>query len=235
MPARIVVADDHQIVREGFRAILEGAGFEIVGEAGDGWTAVRLAQLHEPDLVLMDMAMPLLNGMDAAREIIAVLPRVRVVLLAVHVEEHHVLAALGAGVHGYVTKTQSATELLDAVREVLAGGTYLTSKVSEVVIHAYLGGRRPTTDPLTLRERQVLQLVAEGKTTKDIAGVLDLTVKTAEYYRARVMRKLAIHDTAGLVRYAIREGVAELALAFCCGFGCAVALHEIEEALLLLL
>lgn len=216
MSARVLLVDDHQIVREGFRAILERAGFEVNAEASDGWEAVRLAQRRHPDVVIIDVSMPMLNGIDAAREMLAQAPRLPIVLLTVHTEEHCIVAALQAGVRGYVIKTQASTELLEAIREVLGGGTYLSPKVSRVVVQAYLEGRRAAEDPLTLREREVLQLVAEGNTTKDIAVNLDLSVKTAEFYRSRVMNKLGIHNTAGLVRYAIRHRVVELAAAFCC-------------------
>lgn len=210
MPARILLADDHQIVREGFRVILERAGFEVIAEAPDGWEAVRLAKKHQPDVVVMDVSMPLLNGMDAAQAIIAASPRVNVVLLTVHLEQHYVVAALRAGVRGYVVKTQAAGELLDAIREVLAGGMYLSPRVAGVLVDAYLGGQDVAEDPLTPRDRQVLQLVAEGKTTKDVAAALDLKPKTAEYYRSRIMSKLGIHDVAGLVRYAIVHGIVQL-------------------------
>jgi DNA-binding NarL/FixJ family response regulator len=160
--------------------------------------------------------MPMLNGIDAAREIIAESPRLPIMLLTVHSDEPCIVAALQAGVRGYVIKTQAAEELLDAIRDVLAGGTYLSPSVSRIVVQAYLEGRAVAADPLTLREREVLQLVAEGETTKEIASALDLSVKTAEYYRSRVMAKLGIHDTAGLVRYAIRHRVVELAAALCC-------------------
>jgi two-component system response regulator NreC len=216
MSSRILLADDHQIVREGVRALVERGGFEVIGEAADGWEAVRLARTRRPDVVLMDLSMPLLNGTEAAREILNHSPRLPIVLLTVHVEEHHVLAAFRAGIRGYVVKTQAGTELLAAVRDVLAGGTYVSPRVSHALVHACVAGESGPSDPLNLRERQVLQLVAEGKSTKDVAVVLDLTVKTAEYYRSRVMTKLAIHNVAGLVLYALRNGVVDLMLACCC-------------------
>jgi DNA-binding NarL/FixJ family response regulator len=216
MSPRVLMADDHQVVREGFRAILERAEFQVVAEARDGWEAVRLARKHRPDVVIMDLSMPLLNGTDAAHEILATAPGMAIILLTVHVEEHLIVAALRAGVRGYVVKTQAAAELLAAIPEVLSGGTYLSPRVSGALVHAYLGGDATITDPLTPRERQVLQLVAEGKSTKDIAVILDLTVKTADYYRSRIMSKLNIHNIAGLVRYALRHGLIELAVAGCC-------------------
>src|SRR3954469_25080170 len=216
MPARVLMADDHQVVREGFRAILERAEFEVVGEARDGWEVVRLARKHRPDVIIMDLSMPLLNGTDAAHEILTTAPGMAIILLTIHVEEHLIVAALRAGVRGYVVKTQAAAELLAAIPEVLSGGTYLSPRVTGALVHAYLAGDASITDPLTPRERQVLQLVAEGKSTKDIAGILDLTVKTADYYRSRIMSKLNIHNIAGLVRYALRHGLIELAVAGCC-------------------
>lgn len=212
MSARLLLADDHQIVRQGFRAILERDGYDIVGEASDGWTAVHLVRSLRPTAVVLDLSMPLLNGLDAARSILEEFPRLPVVLLTVHTEEHHIVAAMRAGVRAYILKTQAASELSDAMREVLAGGTFLSPSVSGTLVKAYVEGHIAEVDLLSVRERQVLQLVAEGKTTKEIATVLDLSTKTAEYYRSRLMQKLDIHHTAGLVRYAIRSGLVELGI-----------------------
>ena len=176
MSARVLLADDHQIVREGFRAILERAGFEVTAEASDGWEAVRLAQTRHPDVVILDVSMPMLNGMDAAREILARAPRLPVVLLTVHTEEHCVINALRAGVRGYVIKTQGATELLDALREVLAGGTYLSPKASSVVVQSLLGEHPAAEEPLTLRgARGPATAWRRQSDHKDIAAALDLT------------------------------------------------------------
>jgi DNA-binding NarL/FixJ family response regulator len=208
MPLRILLADDHQIVREGFRAILERNGFQIVCEVADGRDAVRCAQAHSPDVAILDLSMPQLNGLDAAREILQLHSRTAIILLTMHAEEHQIVAALRAGIRGYVIKTQASEELIHAIREVTGGGIYLSPcGVYGVVVGAYLAGRNLTPDPLTSREREVLQLVAEGHTTKEIAGALKLSVKTAESYRSRIMEKLGIHETAGLVRYAIRCGL----------------------------
>ena len=207
MRLRILLADDHQIVRQGLKSLLEREGYEVVGEAADGREAVRLAQDLSPDVAILDFTMPLLNGMDAAREILRTSPRMGVILLTMHTEDHRVVGALRAGVRAYVLKTQAAEELAQAIREVLRGGTFLSPGVSRVVVDAYLAKTDLPPDPLTPRERQVLQLVAEGKTTKEIAAELGLTTKTAESYRAKIMEKLDIHDTAGLVRYAIRQGL----------------------------
>ena len=207
MPLRVILADDHQIVRQGIRTLVERQGVQVVAEAADGLTLLEQVRAHLPDLAIVDVSMPRLNGIDATRQMVAALPTLAVVLLTMHDEELHVSAALRAGVRGYVLKTQAADELLDAIRTVSIGGTYLSPKVSRMVVSAYVSGADSAADPLTARERVVLQLVAEGRTTKDIAAMLSLTVKTAESYRARLMEKLDIHDTAGLVRYAIRRGV----------------------------
>lgn len=207
MPLRVILADDHQIVRQGIRTLVERQGVAVVAEAADGLTLIEQARQHLPDLAIVDVSMPGLNGIDATRQMLAAVPTLAVVLLTMHDEELHVSAALRAGVRGYVLKTQAADELMDAIRTVSIGGTYLSPKVSRMVVSAYVSGTDTAADPLTARERIVLQLIAEGKTTKDIAATLNLTVKTAESYRARLMEKLDIHDTAGLVRYAIRRGV----------------------------
>jgi DNA-binding NarL/FixJ family response regulator len=204
---RILLADDHHIVRQGFRALLERAGFEVVAEAEDGREAVDLAETHHPDVAVLDLAMPRLNGLDGAREILARDPDTAIIVLTVHTEEHQVVEALRVGVRGYVVKTQAAGELVQAIRDVSAGGVYLSPRVSRVLVNTYLAGSAPARDPLTPRQREVLRLIAEGKTTREVAQDLGLSVKTAELYRSRVMANLDIHDTAGLVRYAIRRGL----------------------------
>jgi two-component system response regulator NreC len=208
MPRRILLADDHQIVRQGFRAVLEQEGFEVVGEAQDGEEAVRLTRSLRPDVAVLDLAMPLLNGLDAAREIVKS-GETRVILLTMHAEEHQIVAALRAGVRGYLVKTQAAEDLVQAIHDVARGEVYLSPRVSRVFVEGYLTGNQVPADPLTPRERQIVQLVAEGRTSKEIASLLGLSVKTAESYRARIMTKLDIHDTAGLVRYAIRQGLVQ--------------------------
>ena len=209
MPLRILLADDHQIVRQGLRALLESQGFAVVGEAGDGHEAVRLTQTLRPEVSVLDVAMPQLNGLDAARAILRALPTTKTVLLTMHTEDRYVSEALKAGVRGYILKSQASADLIQAIREVARGMTYLSPGVSRAVVDAYLAKTDLPPDPLTLRERQVLQLVAEGKTTKEVAGVLGISVKTAESHRTRIMDKLNIHETAGLVRYAIRRGLVQ--------------------------
>ena len=207
MAIRVVIADDHQIVRQGFRALLEKDGFEVVGEAEDGAEAVRLVKLERPDIALLDIAMPNLNGIDAAREIQRASPDTRTILLTMFSEDHRLLEALRAGVSGYLLKTRAVEDLVRAIRDVTRGGVYLSRGLSRDVVDAYLARKPLATVELSPRERQVLQLVAEGKTTKEVASLLGVGVKTAESHRGRIMAKLNIHETAGLVRYAIREGI----------------------------
>lgn len=205
----IILADDHPLMREGIRILLERANFDVVGEASNGLEAVQFAQKHQPEIAVLDLAMPVMNGITAAAQIREVSPRTKIVLLTMHTEEHHVLQALRTGVKACVTKTQAVEHLITAIREVGAGGVYLSPSVSGAVVQAYLARSEAPFDPLTDRERQVLQLVAEGNTTKEIALILGVAAKTAETHRVKVMDKLDIHSTAGLVRYAIRRGLVQ--------------------------
>ena len=209
MVQRILLADDHQIVRQGLRTLLEREGYEIVAEASNGPEAIQLARDTRPDIVVLDLAMPLMNGLDAAREIRKNSTQTKVILLTMYAEDHYVLEALQGGVSGYVLKTQAAPDLAQALGEVSRGAIYLSPGVSRTVVDAFLNKSDVMPDPLTPRERQILQLVAEGKTTKEIAGLLGIRVKTAESHRTRIMKKLDIHQTAGLVRYAIRRGLVQ--------------------------
>lgn len=209
MAIRVILADDHLLVRQGVRALLEREKIEILGEAADGLEAIHLAQVHQPDVVILDLAMPILNGISAVGEIRKAAPRTKIILLTMHTEEHYILEALRAGVKGCVWKTQASEQLLQAIRDVCAGGVYLSPSVSGAVVQAYLAKTELPADPLTGRERQVLQLVAEGKTTKEVAVILGVTVKTAETHRTKLMYKLDIHSTAGLVRYAVRRGLVQ--------------------------
>ena len=208
MAIRVLLADDHLIVCQSLKAVLEREGLQVVGEAADGREAVRLARALHPDVAALDLSMPLLNGLDAAREIQKACPRTRTILLTMHGEDTYVLQALQMGIRGYVLKSQAVTDLVRAVREVTRGAVYLSPTVSGAVVEAYRT-KKDLRDPLTPRERTVLQLVAEGKTTKEVASLLGVSIKTAEYHRNSVMRKLDIHETASLVRYAIRRGLIE--------------------------
>jgi DNA-binding NarL/FixJ family response regulator len=209
MAITVVLVDDHAIVRDGLKAVLEREEFEVVGEAGDGHAAVRMVRALRPHVAVMDVSMPLLNGIDASREITVHCPPTRVILLTVHADPPYVMEALRAGVRGYVLKTQAAHDLCRAIREAVGGRLYLSPGVSSAVVSEYLASQPATEERLTPRERQVLQLVAEGHTTKRIAAVLGVSSKTAESHRVSLMAKLDIHDTAGLVRYAIRRGIVQ--------------------------
>jgi len=210
MGTRVILVDDHAIVRQGLTALLEREGFTIVGEAGDGMQAVQLAKELRPEVAILDCGMPILNGIDAGRAIHEALPTTRLVLLTMHTDDQYVLEGLRAGIRGFVLKTQAAADLVRAIRDVQAGTVFLGPGMSKAVVDAYLSGAPEPTEHLTPRERQVLQLVAEGRTTKEIARLLGVGVKTAESHRMHLMEKLGIHDTAGLVRYAIRKGVVQL-------------------------
>jgi DNA-binding NarL/FixJ family response regulator len=210
-PIRVLLADDHQLVRAGIRLLLQGfEGVEVVAEAGDGREALRLIAAQQPDVVLMDVMMPGMNGLEATARVAKDFPQVRVIVLSVNATEEHVLHALRAGAAGYLLKNISPAELEAGVRAVARGERYLTAAVSRHVIDAYLqrvGPQASSLDRLTPRQREVLQLIAEGATMKVIARKLDISVKTAEMHRSQLMAALGIHDVAGLVRYAIRMGV----------------------------
>jgi DNA-binding NarL/FixJ family response regulator len=207
MPLRILLADDHKVVRQGLKALLEREGLEVVGEASDGMEAVRLAHSLKPEIAILDVAMPLLNGLAAAGEISRESPETRSILLTMYTEDPYVLEALRTGIRGYIVKTQMADDLVAAIQEVAAGRVYLSPSISETVVQAVRGKADLPPDSLSAREVQVLQLLAEGKTTKQTAALLGISVKTVESHRHRIITKLDIHDTAGLVRHAIRRGL----------------------------
>lgn len=204
---KILLADDQGIFRESLKALLEREGFEVVGEAADGRQAVRLACRLHPDVAILDLGMPLLNGIGAARVILKRLPNLRTILLTMFEEDAYVLGALQAGIRGYVVKAQAAADLVRAIQEVASGAIYLSPGISRAVVDAYLHRTAIDAEPLTERERHVLQLIAEGKSTKEVAEILGVSFKTAETHRFRIMRKLDIHNAVGLVRYAIRRGL----------------------------
>ena len=209
MPVHIVIADDHAIVRQGLRALLENEQFEVVGEASNGQEAVQLVEKLHPAVAVLDVAMPVLNGIDAAREISKLNPRTKTILLTMLTDDQYVLESLRAGVKGYVLKSNTSDELVHAICEVCNGKVYLTPSASTAVVQAYVTLSSTSAPELTEREREVLQLVAEGKTSKEIADKLGITWKTAESHRTHIMEKLSIHDIAGLVRYAIRHGMVQ--------------------------
>ena len=207
---RVLLADDHAIVREGLRALLSREpDLEVVAEAGDGREALRLAQETRPDVATLDLSMPLLNGLEAARQMATWERGPRPLLLTMHTDDQYVLEALRAGVRGYVLKRQAAADLVRAIREVAGGAVYLSPGISAIIAEAIRTPAPPSEETLTPREREVLQLVAEGRTTKEIASILGVSIKTADAHRTHLMQKLNIHDVAGLTRYAIRQGMIE--------------------------
>jgi DNA-binding NarL/FixJ family response regulator len=209
LSTRLLLADDQVIVRSGLRNLLCKEGFDIVAETDNGRDAVEQTALLDPDVAVLDISMPLLNGIDAAREIRVASPRTKVVFLTMHKQERFALEALRSGVDGYVVKTQATDDLAHAIRTVLQGDTYLSPAISATVVNAALGKAAPNLVSLTQRERQVLQLIAESKSNKEIAQQLDISIKSVESHRGNLMKKLDLHAVAGLVRYAINIGLVE--------------------------
>jgi len=211
MSLRIVLVDDHEVVRKGLRHVLELAdSFEVVGEAGDGAEALDLVGRLKPAVVVMDVSMPGLNGIESTRRILALHPGCKVVALSMHSERQSVLGMLEAGASAYVLKDGAIRELDEAIRAVASGQSYLSPKVAGRVVREYRErpeGEARATCPLTLREREVLQLIAEGCSNKDAAAKLHLSPKTVETHRRSIMEKLDLHNVAQLTRYAIREGI----------------------------
>lgn len=209
-PVRVLLADDHTLVRAGFRALFQSIeGIEVIAEAADGREALQMIATHQPDVVLMDIAMSNLNGLEATARVAQEFPHVHVVMLSMHANEEYVLQALRAGAMGYLLKDASVTELELAINAVMRGETYLSPAVSKHVVEYVqrVGGESSSLQRLTARQREILQLIAEGCTTQEIARMLHISVKTVETHRAQLMERLDIHDVAGLVRYAIRMGV----------------------------
>jgi len=213
-PLRVVIAEDHALVRAGMRALLQKIeGIEVVSDVGDGWEAVKSVQTDTPDLVLMDIAMPGLNGLDATSRIVRESPTTRVILLSMHANEEYFQQALEVGASGYLLKGAELAELELALKTVARGETYLTPAVAKYAIKAYREKSDGPSGPLmklSMRQREILQLIAEGQTTKDIAQRLNLSVKTVETHRSQLMERLDIHDVPGLVRFAMRVGLIQL-------------------------
>jgi two-component system response regulator NreC len=208
---KVLLAEDHTIVRKGLRSLLDAeTEIKVVGEAEDGRQAIEQVQRLLPDVVLMDITMPVLNGLEATRQIKKLFPQVKVLVLTVHSTEEYIFQILRAGASGYVVKQAAVSELVQAIQTVYQGDSFLSSSISRRVVEEY--GRRAEAmedkyDKLTDREREVLQLVAEGRTNREIAQLLHVTVKTVEAHRAHVMDKLSLHSTAELTKYALRKGM----------------------------
>jgi DNA-binding NarL/FixJ family response regulator len=205
-----MLADDHAVVRDGLRALLEGGNdLQVVGVAGNGREAVAEALRLRPDIVIMDIAMPELDGVEATRRIVERCPETRVLILSMYLSAEHIYRALQAGAQGYVLKESAGEEVVDAIRALRAGKRYLSHRITETVIDDYLreGTNVSPLDSLSLRERDVLQLVVEGRTNAAIAQALSLSPKTVETYRARIMKKLKVRDTVELVKFSMRHGL----------------------------
>jgi two-component system, NarL family, response regulator NreC len=212
-PIRILLADDHTVVRDGLRALLEReSDMTVVAEAADGRESVRLAETESPDVVVMDLAMPNMNGMEATRRIVSSNSRVKVVILSMHQDESYVLGSLKAGAKGYLLKDSMRSELLQAIRAVFQGRSFLTRKVARIMQEDYISrlqqrGLEDSYDLLSDREREVLQMVAEGRSNKEVANVLNISLTTVETHRAHILQKLDIHGIPELILYAVRKGV----------------------------
>lgn len=215
---RILIADDHEVARRGIRALLEShPGWEVCGEARDGRETVELADSLKPDLILLDIGMPNLNGLEAARQILAASPDVAILILTMHDSDQVVREVLRAGARGFLLKSDAGRDLVAAVEALQLQRTFFTTRVSQMVLDGFLDrDNRPdwsdkdqeySDDVLTGREREVIQLLAEGKTSKEVAVTLNLSVKTAETHRTNLMRKLGLHSVADLTRYAVRNGI----------------------------
>ena len=204
---RIILADDHALFKNSMKICLENQGVEVAAEASNGWEALHLVREYNPDVVVLDLNMPLKGGIEVAREIASEGLRTRPVILTMYEDPMTILEAFQAGVRGYMLKTLSSTELVHALHHVAQGKLYLSPAITKTVVEAVLKNQPEKLEAITGRERQVLQLVAEGNASKKIADILNLTVKTVESHRNRLMRKLEVRNVAGLVRYAIRERI----------------------------
>ena len=213
MKTRVYIADDHAIIRDGLRALLGAADdIEVVGGAGDGRMAVAEAKTLQPDVVLMDISMPGLNGIEAAALLREAAPKARVIMLSMHATSEHLFRALQAGARGYVLKNSAGAELVDAVRTVRAGKRYFSPKVADLLVEGYVREDRGVSpvEALSSREREILQLIAEGRTSAEVAQSLSLSPKTVDTYRSRLMQKIGVTDVVGLVKFAILHGITTL-------------------------
>jgi two-component system, NarL family, response regulator NreC len=210
---RIMIADDHPLVRSGLRALLERDGeFQVIAEAADGYEAIDLAVLHKPDVILLDVGMPRLSGPDAAQSISQKLPAVRIVMLSMHSDEAYVLRALKAGARGYLLKASPEADVVAAIRAVASGNAYFSPSITKLLVEEYVvearrKGVEDSYDLLSIREKEILQLLASGKTNREIAELLFISVATVETHRNNVFQKLHLHNLAELILYAVRKGL----------------------------
>lgn len=210
---RIMIADDHPLVRSGLRALLERDGeFQVIAEAADGYEAIDLAVLHKPDVILLDVGMPRLSGPDAAQSISQKLPAVRIVMLSMHSDEAYVLRALKAGARGYLLKASPEADVIAAIRAVAAGNAYFSPSITKLLVEEYVvearrRGVEDSYDLLSTREKEILQLLASGKTNREIADLLFISVATVETHRNNIFQKLHLHNLAELILYAVRKGL----------------------------
>jgi two-component system response regulator NreC len=209
---RVLLADDHAIVRRGLRGLLESAGVTVVAEAADGADAVRLCEEHHPDVVILDIAMPKMNGIEVASRVQKLEPKPGVIILSVHADESYIIRALAAGARAYLLKSATDEDLLPALRAVAADKPFFSPGVTAVLVEDYVRtlqarGLTDSYELLTAREKEVLQLLAEGRTNKEVATILDLGLSTVETHRGNLMQKLSLHNTAEIVLYAVRKGI----------------------------
>lgn len=210
---RVMIADDHPLVRRGLRALLERNGeFDVVAEAADGYEAIELASLHKPDVALLDVGMPRLNGTDAATSIIDKVPAVRVVIISMHSDEGYVLRALKAGARGYLLKASPEADVLTAIRAVAAGNAWFSPSITKLLVEDYMNevrrrGLEDSYDLLSIREKEILQCLTNGKSNREVADLLHLSTSTVETHRNNILQKLQLHSLADLILYAIRKGI----------------------------
>ena len=212
---KVLLADDHKLLIDGLRPLIDKLrDIEVVGVANDGLKAVEMAVQLKPDIILLDISMPGLNGMDAARKIIRDLPHTKIIMLSMHADRRYIKESLRIGARGYILKESAAKEVIKAIGDVQKGKMFFSQSVRDKVLHDYVDWLQTDGEssysPLSVREREVLQLFAEGKSTKDVAGVLNISVKTVESHRKQIMDKLELHSIAELTKYAIREGLTQL-------------------------